>query len=163
MKIKYVIATLLVAVFLTTTSCKKEEAATETSKPAFDLATAKTTVESGYREFEKAFNTKDSVGLANCYATDAKLMSPNQKVVDGKANIQKLFGQWMKGDTPNIALKLVDLWGDETNITAENTWTMTGKDGKVIDEGKSLEIYKMEDGKWKLYRDCYNSDSPAQK
>ena len=40
-------------------------------------------------------------------------------------------------------------------------WTMYDKDGKVLDEGKSLEVYKMEDGKWKLLRDCYNSDIPA--
>ena len=40
---------------------------------------------------------------------------------------------------------------------------MTGNDGKVMDEGKSLEIYKMEDGKWKILRDCFNSDLPPVK
>jgi RNase P/RNase MRP subunit p29 len=57
-------------------------------------------------------------------------------------------------------LNLVELWGDEVNLTAENTWSMTGADGKIIDEGKSIEVYKMEGGKWKLLRDCYNSNMP---
>lgn len=145
-------------------SCKKaEEAPAETAKPAFDLAAEKTAVEAAYREFEKAFNTKDSVALANCYTTDAKFMPQNSKAVEGRPAIQKEFSQWFKGDTPQIAIKLVELWGNETNLTAENSWTMSDKDGKVIDEGKSLEIYKKEDGKWKLLRDCFNSDMPPAK
>ena len=51
MKINYAITTLLVAVFLTTASCKKEEATAEPPKTEFDLAAAKTSVETGYREF----------------------------------------------------------------------------------------------------------------
>ena len=142
------------------TSCEKEAEAAPAA-PTFDLAAAKTAVETGYREFEKAFNAKDSVALANCYATDGKFMNPNGKATEGRANIQKLFGQWFKGDTSKITIKLVELWGNENNLATENAWEMTDKDGKVIDAGKSLEVYKMEDGKWKLLRDCYNSDMPA--
>lgn len=147
---------------LTVISCKKAEeaSAAEPAKAAFDLAAAKTAVEAGYAEFEKAFNAKDSVGLANCYATDAKFMAPNDKAVEGKPAIQKSFAAWFNGDTPSVKIELVELWGNENNLTAENAWTMTGKDGKVLDEGKSIEVYKMEDGKWKLLRDCWNSNLP---
>ena len=152
------------SLILISMSCKKaEEAPAGTEKAAFDLAAAKTSVEAGYAEFEKAYNAKDSVGLANCYATDGKFMNPNGKAVEGKAAIQKTFGMWFKGDTSTIKLNLVDLWGNETNLTTENAWTISDKDGKVLDEGKALEVYKMEDGKWKIYRDCYNSNMPAPK
>ncbi|QBZ98464.1 YybH family protein [Flavobacterium sangjuense] len=150
------------SLILVSMSCKKaEEAPVEEAKPAFDLAAAKTSVEAGYAEFEKAYNAKDSVALANCYATDGKFMNPNGKAVEGRPAIQKTFGMWFKGDTTKIKLSLVDLWGNENNLTAENAWTVSDKDGKVLDEGKSLEVYKMEDGKWKLYRDCFNSNMPA--
>ncbi len=151
------------SLILVSMSCKKaEETPGEpAAAPAFDLATARTSVEAGYAEFEKAFNAKDSVALANCYASDAKFMNPNGKAVEGKPAIQKTFGMWFKDDTSTIKLNLVELWGNETNLTAENAWTMYDKDGKVLDDGKSLEVYKMEDGKWKLYRDCYNSNMPA--
>ncbi|MDN3675792.1 SgcJ/EcaC family oxidoreductase [Flavobacterium paronense] len=158
--LKIVCASLI----LVSMSCKKaEETPAETAKPTFDLAAEKTAVEAGYREFEKAFNAKDSVTLANCYATDAKFMPQSSKAVEGRPAIQKEFTQWFKGDTPQIAIKLVELWGNETNLTAENSWTMTGKDGKVVDEGKSIELYKKEEGKWKLLRDCYNSNMPQAK
>ena len=153
-----------VSLILVSMSCKKaEEAPTseEPAKEAFDLATAKTDVEARYRAFEDAFNAKDSVALANCYTTDSKFMNPNAKSVEGRPAIQKAFGIWFKGETPKLKLNLVELWGDENNLTVEDAWTMTDKVGKVIDEGKSIEVYKMEDGKWLLHRDCYNSDMPA--
>ena len=159
---KNIFLNLVVAfLVLTAMSCKKaEEVPAEPAKTEFDLATAKTTIENGYREFETAFNTKDSVGLANCYTIDAKFMLPNGKAIEGKPAIQKAFGQMLKGESPQIKLNLVDVWGNETNLTAENSWTMS-MGGKVIDEGKSIEVYKMEDGKWRLHRDCYNSNMPC--
>ena len=152
--------TAVLSLFLNS-SCKKETEVVAATPVAFDVTAAKTAIEANYREFENAFNSKDSVALANCYATDAKFMNPNAKAVEGRANIQKLFGKWFKGDTSKIKLNLVELWGNETNLTAEDSWSITDKDGKVMDEGKSIEVYKMEDGKWRWLRDCYNSDMPA--
>jgi uncharacterized protein (TIGR02246 family) len=137
-----------------TSSCNKEKA------PAFDLVKAKTDVEDRAKVFVEAINSKDSVGLANCYTKDAKFMQPNDKTVVGRANIQMLFGKWMKGNMMNITINTQEVWGDENTLAAENTWTFMDQSGKTVDSGKSLEIYKMEDGVWKLHRDCYNSDMP---
>ncbi|MES2410307.1 MAG: nuclear transport factor 2 family protein [Bacteroidota bacterium] len=155
---------VFLSLILVSMSCKKaeENSGEPAAAPAtFDLTAARTSVETGYAEFEKAYNAKDSVALANCYASDAKFMNPNAKAVEGRPAIQKTFGMWFKDDTTKIKLNLLDIWGNETNLTTENSWTISDKDGKVLDEGKALEVYKMEDGKWKIYRDCYNSNMPA--
>ena len=157
-KITFIILACTCSMF-STISCKKAEPVS----PKFDSAAAKTAIESSYREFETAFNAKDSVAIAKCYTTDAKLMQPNAKSAEGTASIQKTYGQWFKGEAPKIACKLMDVWGNENTLIAEDDWTETDKDGKVVDMGKSIEVYKMEDGKWKLYRDCFNSDMPAKK
>ena len=148
---------LVVVIFVLTTSCKKE---TEVTTPTFDAAAAKTEVEARAKVFVEALNTKDSVGLANCYTTDAKFMQPNDKTVEGRANIQKLFGMWMKGPMMQIRINTVEVWGDENMLAAENNWSFLNESGKTVDTGKSIEIYKKEDGVWKLHRDCYNSDLP---
>lgn len=88
-------------------------------------------------------------------------MQPNNKTVEGRANIQKLFGMWMKGPMMQIMIKTVEVWGDENMLAAENSWSFLDPSGKTVDTGKSLEIYKKEDGVWKLHRDCYNSDMAA--
>jgi ketosteroid isomerase-like protein len=160
-KTTFLVVIAVLGLFLNT-SCKKEaEVAAAPAATIFDLTAAKASIDENYRAFETAFNAKDSVALANCYATDGKFMAPNMKAIEGKAEIQKTFGMWFKDDTSKIKLNLVELWGNESNLTAENAWTISDKDGKVLDEGKSIEVYKMEDGKWKMLRDCYNSNMPA--
>ncbi|MBL0013179.1 MAG: nuclear transport factor 2 family protein [Flavobacterium sp.] len=156
---KGILSVLLVGITLVlTTSCKKESEAPK--EATFDLSVAKTEVEAREKVFEEALNTKDSVGLANCYTTDAKFMQPNDKTVEGRANIQKLFGMWMKGPMLQIKINTVEVWGDENVLAAENKWEFLDQTGKTVDSGKSLEIYKKEDGTWKLHRDCFNSDLP---
>jgi uncharacterized protein (TIGR02246 family) len=157
MKKRILLVVLTVISFVFTTSCKKE---TEVTTPTFDLAAAKTEVEARAKVFVEALNSKDSVGLANCYTADAKFMQPNDKTVEGRANIQKLFGMWMKGPMMQIRIHIVEVWGDENMLAAENDWSFLDQSGKTVDTGKSLEIYKKEEGVWKLHRDCYNSDLP---
>jgi len=144
-------------------SCKKQVDALTSDMPTFDAEAAKTAIEERSKVFVDAINTKDSVGLANCYTSDAKFMQPNDKSVEGRANIKKLFGQWMKGGMPQMSLTVHEVWGSEDMLAAENTWTFINQSGKTVDAGKSIEIYKKEDGVWKLHRDCYNSDMPVAK
>lgn len=140
------------------TSCIKQEI-----KPAFDLAAAKTAIEARSKVFADALNNKDSVGLANCYTVDGKFMAPNEKSVEGRANIQKLVGQWMKAGMPDFSIETVEVWGNDDVLAAEENWTFKDKTGKIVDQGKSIEVFKKEDGVWKLHRDCFNSDMPMAK
>ena len=52
------------------------------------------------------------------------------------------------------------VWGTEELVTEVGSYTMTDKAGKEIDKGKYIDLWKMEDGKWKLHRDIFNSDMP---
>ncbi|MGH2665436.1 YybH family protein [Flavobacterium sp.] len=157
MKKYQLIGILLVFIVLLILGCKNS------SKKKFDSAEAKASIEARGKVFVDAFNKGDSVGLANCYTKDAKFMQPNGKSIAWRENIQKLFGQWMKAGVPKFSMKTIDVWGNAEALAAEEEWTMTDKEGKIIDSGKSIEIFKKEDGVWKLYRDCYNSDLPCPK
>ncbi|WP_300567234.1 nuclear transport factor 2 family protein [Flavobacterium sp.] len=164
MKKNQCITIILMVALLAIFGCKNPEAnATDNAVEKFDLAAAKTSIEARSKIFAEALNKKDSVGLANCYTNDGKFMQPNDKTVSGRENIQKLFGQWMKSGMPQFSIKTIEVWGDENVLAAEEEWTFSDKDGKVVDTGKSIEVFKMEDGVWKLHRDCYNSDFPCPK
>lgn len=158
--------TLLTATFLAVialnVSCKKANAATPAAEPAVDMAEVRSQIESQNDAFVFAMNKGDAIGVAKCYTKDAKFMQPNASAVSGRENIQKLFESWMKaGPMPNFSLKNVDTWGSGDMIVVENQWAFTDQNGKEIDHGKSLELWKKEDESWKLFRDCYNSDLPA--
>jgi hypothetical protein len=43
-------------------------------------------------------------------------------------------------------------------IVEEGKWVMADKESNQYDHGKYLILWKMEDSKWKKFRDCHNSD-----
>ncbi|MCL9805341.1 DUF4440 domain-containing protein [Flavobacterium amniphilum] len=150
---------IVVLIVLITGSCWMTSCKNESAKSAFDLTAAKKAIEERSKIYADAVNNKDSVGVANCYTKDGKFMPPNEKSVSGKASIQKLVGQWMKAGMPaGFSIETVEVWGNEEVLAAEENWTFKDKSGKIIDQGKAIEVYKMEDGVWKLHRDCFNSD-----
>lgn len=161
MKKNYLIKIILVTLILATTSCKKETEATTEVKSTFNLEEAKTAIEAAGQTFVIAMNKGDSIALANCYTTDAKMMGANEKSVMGRPAIQKTFSGWIKGGMPTFTMKTVAIWGNEEMMAAEEEWAFSDKDGKILDSGKSIELFKMEDGKWRMFRDCYNSDLPC--
>jgi len=137
------VAALLFAA-LSCNSPKKEE------QPPFDLAAAKIAIEARNKVFTDAINNGDSIAAANCYTTDAKMMQPHGKAVSGRAAIQKAISGYIKAGFDNFSMKTVAVWGDETGLTVEEEWFFNDKDGKEIDRGKSLELWKMEDGEWRI-------------
>ncbi|WP_281299071.1 YybH family protein [Flavobacterium limnophilum] len=161
MRKTHLIKVLLATLILLTLSCKKETEAPTETKPAFNLEEAKAAIETAGQTFVIAMNKGDSITLANCYTKDAKMMGANEKSIIGRPAIKKVFSDWIKGEMPTFTMKTIEIWGNEEMMAAEEEWTFSDKDGKILDSGKSIELFKMEDGKWRLYRDCYNSDLPC--
>ena len=132
------------------------------SKQELDLTTAKGEIEEANRNFMDVLSKGDSVALADCYATDAKFMAPNSPAVEGRKNIQSVLAAGIiNAGVASVDLTTVNVWGNEAMLAEEGALIMTGKGGKELDKGKYIVLWKKEDGKWKLFRDCFNSDLPA--
>jgi len=160
MKGKYLLPAVCMSIIIFIIGCKHTESAPINETPPFDMVAAKTAIQTQGLAFAAALNKGDAMAVSDCYTSDAKLMQPNGQSVEGRENIRQLFSEWMKNGVPAFSIKTIEVWGDENQLTAEEEWKFTDKDGKIVDKGKALELFKMEDGKWKLYRDCYNSDMP---
>jgi ketosteroid isomerase-like protein len=134
---------------------------TEKEMKPFDLAAAKTAIDASNAEFGNLVSKVDSVGLAALYTSDGKFMAPNMPAFSGKANIQSAFSG-MFAETGPIDLKLTsnEVSGNEEMVSEVGSYSMTDKKGKEIDKGKYIVLWKMEDGKWKIHRDVFNSDMP---
>src|SRR3972149_1639971 len=105
-------------------------------------------------------NRGDSVGLADMFTIDGKSMEPNEPAFIGRSQIQTHYSIVMKAGANKLGLITTGLWGDENMLAEEGEFTFIGKDDKLLDKGKYIVLWKKEDGKWKLFRDCYNSDLP---
>ncbi len=155
----------ITSLFISCSSNTKETSsntATENeTKSSFDLAAAKKVIDSTNAVFGSMFSKGDSVGLATLYTSDAKFMGPNMPTAIGRNGVQSAFAGFFAAlGTPNLTLTANEVWGTEELVTEVGSYIMVDKTGKEIDKGKYIDLWKMEDGRWKLHRDIFNSDMP---
>jgi len=81
-------------------------------------------------------------------------------MVEARSAIQTHYSIVMSAGANKLGLITTGLWGDEEMVVEEGEYTFRDKDGNQLDKGKYIVLWKPEDGKWKLFRDCYNSDLP---
>jgi len=143
-------------------NAEKPNATAEKETDAFNINSLRKEIDKANLEFVNLFNKSDSVGLANMFTTDGKSMEPNEPAFIGRSAIQTHYSIVMNAGADKLGLLTTGLWGDQKMLAEEGEFTFTDKNGKQLDKGKYIVLWKMEDGKWKLFRDCYNSDQPVQ-
>jgi ketosteroid isomerase-like protein len=144
-------------------SCTKKAAETDETSPhsEFNLEAAKAEIEEANKNFMALVAAGDSVGLANAYTIDGKFMSEGAPSVVGRANIQSAMSEMVSSGVTKVDLRLENVYGTEDMIAEEGELTLYVGD-QVVGEEKYLVLWKKEDGKWKLFRDIFNSNLPSK-
>ena len=156
----FVITMLFIACNNTASESGTNTATEKETKSTFDLSAVRKTIDSTNTAFAATVKKGDSVALVDFYTSDAKLMAPNMPAASGRKEIQSAFSGMINSlGAIDLSLTPNDVWGTESLVAEEGSYKMS-KDGKDIDKGKYIVLWKMEDGKWKLFRDCFNSDLP---
>ena len=145
---------------LISVGCNNEKAAEETAAPTstFNLAAAKDSIAASNAAFASALANKDSAGVAALYTSDAVLMPANMPVFTGSAAITSFMGEGIRGGMNSISLVTTEVFGAGDMVTEVGTYTLSF--GPDQDKGKYIVIWKNEGGKWKMFRDIFNSDNP---
>jgi ketosteroid isomerase-like protein len=97
------------------------------------------------------------------YTEHGELFPPNEKIVEGRSAIEQFWKAAMDAGTKSVQLKTSEVEGYGEAAVDAGTYTLTGADGRLLDQGKYLVLWKRVDGKWRLHRDCWNSDMPIRK
>ncbi len=147
---QFILITLLSLLFVT--GCN--------NATSFDNAAAQKAIESADSLFVSLLDKGDATGLANCYTSDALLMAPNAPSLQGKTNIQSAMLEFITSGATKMSIRTNNVWGNEETLISEGIMTFSTKEGMVVEKSKYITVYKMEDGRWKMFRDCYNSDLP---
>jgi uncharacterized protein (TIGR02246 family) len=136
--------------------------------PIDDVASVRQSIETGHQQIASAFKAGDVAAAAAVYAPDALVMGPNEPVMRGAAIAEGLKGMFQQVSFPSITLTTSDVTvsGDYAFEHGTFDWTVQPKAPgapAVPDKGKYLTVWqKQADGSWKLYRDIWNTDTPAQ-
>ena len=150
---------------LLTVGCRSNNnASTDTHKDSaatFDVTAMKKIIEEKNNRFTQAHITGDTAFLNNIFTKDAKVFPPNSDVVTGRAAIAALNSQWVNFGIKEFREETTAFYGNEDYLIDEgNYYVRYGKDN-TIDKGKYLNVWKKEDGDWKIFTNMWNTSMPA--
>lgn len=135
--------------------------ADEPGAPELDIAAMKEVIEDKNRQFTRAHVTGE-VEVINAYFTnDAKIFLPNADVVTGSEAIAKLNQEYVGYGISAFSEETTALYGNEEFLIEEGTYSMTYGDDDTPEIGKYINIWKPENGEWKVHANIWNSSMPA--
>ena len=139
-------------------SCNNEAAKTETV--GFSLDSAKAAIAASNKVFGACFANGDSTAFANCYASDACINVTNMPRMCGTQAIIAFFNGGHKMGINNVVITTEEVMGGKDAVVETGKYEMFVGDKMSAEKGKFIVIWKEENGKWKMYRDIWNSDAP---
>ena len=114
------------------------------------------------RQFKKFVEQGDSESIASLYAEDAKLLPPNMDIIEGKKTIQEFWQGAFDMGFNSYNPEMIEAESSGELGLFVGTYTIYGDGNQEIDKGKFLTVFKSIDGKWKIYRDIFNSSMPLE-
>ena len=131
------------------------------SVATFDLTAMEKIIDEKNNQFMQAHITGDTTFLNNIFTEDAKVFPPNSDAVVGRAAISAVNSQWVNFGIKEFREKTTSFYGNEDYLIDEGTYYLRyGKDN-TIDKGKYLNVWKKEDGDWKMFTNMWNTSIPA--
>jgi ketosteroid isomerase-like protein len=123
------------------------------------MNTVRKTIEASNEIYADLANRNDGSILTR-YTSDACLLPPNAVPLCGK---DAILGFFKNGPKVHVKFTIQNLYGDgKTSVTEESYYEMTDLDGKKLDDGKVIVIWKNTKDGWKMHRDMFSSNHPAK-
>jgi uncharacterized protein (TIGR02246 family) len=120
----------------------------------------KTAVEAATKDFEAAIVAKDAERVGSFYTEDAMVFPPNFEVVQGRGAIATFWKGFIDTGAA-IKIEPTEVQDDGNLGLDSGKYRISGSDGKEVDHGKYVVVWKKENGVWKIYRDIWNTTMPA--
>jgi ketosteroid isomerase-like protein len=118
-------------------------------------------IEEGSRNTMALFARQDAAGLAATYTKDAKVMPANSDFIAGEPSIRAFWQAVFDVGARGFLLETLEVEGLGDTAYEVGKYALRDKDQKVMDQGKYLLIWKLEDGQWKIHRDIWTTSLPA--
>ncbi len=128
-------------------------------KESFDLATVKQHIHQANQTYGERFRNNDPAWYAERYTVDACAMPPNEPASCGRDGIRAFNYNDGANAEINVVITETAIYGSAEAVVEEGTFDFPDDKGGSYDKGKFIAIWKQEDGKWKLYREIWSSDS----
>jgi len=136
-------------------ACKNEK------QIAFDLSEVKTAISESNKAYGESFASGDSAMFISRYTTDGCIMPANTPKLCGPQALGLFFKGALTMGVKNIVLTTEAVMGGPEFVVEIGTYDLKGDANISLDNGKFMVVWKMEDGKWKMFRDIFTTNLPA--
>lgn len=126
----------------------------------FDLDAVKKYINEMNKTYQDRFTHNDTAFYVERYCADAAIMPEQMNAFVGRDSIRHF--NYNDGNNKEFKVDILakNIYGNEELIIEEGTYSFPDGKGGSVDNGKFIAIWKQEDGKWKLYREIWNSNNP---
>ena len=134
-----------------------------TAPPPDTTAEDSQAIRAATKQFVDAINRGDAAAVAAHYTEEAKRLPPNRQMIVGRESIQAHYQGIFDAGVSDLQLTVIDLHvnGDMAHVVGKYTVTIQPDEGEAIsDNGKYVDIWKRENGSWKLDVVIFNSSIP---
>jgi ketosteroid isomerase-like protein len=112
------------------------------------------------RLYGQAFVKGDSLLFISRYDLNAWIMPPNSPSIMGPDAASSFFAiAYHQMNIRNVLLSTKELYDQGSYATEIGSFELRDVANRVLNRGKYVVVWKRTDGRWKMYRDCFNSDS----
>ena len=118
-------------------------------------------IEAANTRFLTALSAGDAAGVAAAYAENASLLPAHSDFVTGRAAIEKFWAGAINAGVKRAVFTTLEVEGHGNTAHEVGRYTMYGTDGKMLDAGKYVVIWKREQNAWRIYRDIWTTNLPA--
>lgn len=122
----------------------------------------KQSIHDGNTKLMKAFGS-DASAIASLYTKSGQLMPAGSEAIEGHSNIAKFWQGVFDAGITGVTLKTLEVSTMGDTAAEVGKLELRNKEGKVIDTGKYVVVWKLVDGTWKLHRDIWTSNTPPKK
>jgi uncharacterized protein (TIGR02246 family) len=145
--------TMLVLVAVTLAGC--------TQVKREDATNARAGIDAANHQFMDAFARGDAGAIATLYAEDGQLLPPGNQPVQGRTAIEKLWRGLLSLPVKGFQLTTTELIAHDDDAVEVGRYAIIGNDGRELDSGKYIVLWKRGAAGWRLYRDIWNSNAPV--
>lgn len=133
----------------------------KTTAATFDLAAARKVIDENNARFTRAHITGDGKLIDSMFTRDARSLPPESEPVIGVAAISKLTAQYLASGVSEFTEVTTDFYGNEDLLIDQGDYVMVYGKEKTREKGKYMNVWKKEDGVWKIYSNIWNTNAPA--
>ena len=130
----------------------------ENHKVVFNLDSIESIIREKTDSFTEAHIIRDTSYLNQSFSKDARVYPPGLQVVKGAKAISKLNAEWVSYDIHEFKEISNRFYGNHQYVIDEGLYSMKYGTDSINDSGKYVNIWRYENGVWKIHSNIWNGN-----